>query len=697
MRAEIQQVIISLLKEVGKTEPVQLRPGQIITVWPKEIQGNTAVLICQGREILARLETPVPAGEQLRCLVEGEKDGQIVLRVLSGSQEGAPGQISRDIVRNLGLVDDKLNLRLVSEMAKQEMPLAPATARVLAAFIRTSPVPEEDVWLPVFMQQKGIPLSGPMYKAIKELLTGMNYLQAEMHRLLVETQNPAGPLQPGSELHALAARINQAIMGLQLTGSDGQAVVAAKLAALFQLLNPAAGGTIRAETAGLPLPPGQADGLLSGAGQPGAGQPGPVQSGSGQLPVTEAGTGDYQVVQPGTGEPPAVQAGTGELPAAQPGTGQSRAGLPGVEQPEAGPSGAGPSSAEPSGTELPGTGPSGAGQADPVQTGAVTRAGSPALGVAVEPESVAQAGTIAQAGPTVQVSTAVQSNPAAQADPAGQAGAAAQAESAVQAGTAAQADPAAQVKPSALVAGENGSVFSDSRPVPATESTLLREIITRLAELADQSPAPVDQPAREQMFTRIHAVLARAGAEAAPEEDLLTLLDRFVTGLTNFRGLESDELVQLTRNVMGKLELIQNFNSKAEPARENMMIFYSTVRFGEKEEPLRLIVNYRYDSKGKKRDFSTCRVEIKLNTPRLGLVKCEVQVNNRNLNLQFVADNEPASRIIDGAGDLLVKRLEELQFTVRILPCKVHSEQDAGFPPGEKQEFPALFHLNLRV
>ncbi len=421
--AEIQQVIISLLNEFDKIDHIQLAPGQLISFWVKEIQGSTALLSYQGKDILARLEAGVTAGERLKCLVEGEKDGQIILRVVSGNREDSAGQTLKSIINNLGLAGDEHNLRLVSEMVKQEMPLIPETTRILSAFSRTFNVPDEDIWIPVFMHNRGIPLTQQMYSAIKELFADMNYLQAEINKLLQAGQNLSAPVRTETESVTLAALINQAVRDLIITGSDGQDAIAKKLAALFQLY----------------------------------------------------------------------------------------------------------------------------------------------------------------------------------------------------------------------------------------------------------------------------------GKESPQRTDLLALLEQLTVSLTADRGQESGELAQLVKNIMGKLEFIRTFNSQAEPDHENIMIVYSAVNFPGKEEPLRIIVNYRSESRSKKRDFSSCRVEIKLHTPGLGLVKCMVQVNGINLTVQFITDNEPAGKTINNVQDVLAKRLQELHHHVQMFPCRVHPEKDTGFLPGDKQEVPELFRINLRV
>ncbi len=616
--AEIQQAVINLLNEIGKTDTIELTPGQVISVLLKEVQGNMALLTYQGKEILAQLEAELPVGERLKCLVEGQKNGQIILKVLTGNR--AAGDTLKSIINTLGLTVDKTNLQLVTEMIKQEMPLTPDTARILSAFTRSFNVPEGDMWVPVFMLKQGIPLTQQTYQAVKALFTDMNYLQAEMNKLISATEGRAIPVKPGSELGRLAADINQAIRDLQLTGSDGQESLVSKLTALIKLLNPEPVVSSQGKPVGLP-PTLQSGGPQTGSGTAQGANTSPADTP--QVNTPQVNTPQVNTPQVNTPQVNTPQVNTPQVNTPQANTLQAN--TPQANVPQA---------AAQSTVNTVQTGP---GQVNPGQIG------SPGADLPQPSTAQPNAGQYILSGTT-------------------------------------QADAEA----------------SGAKPGPPAPQVAEKEIIARFADLADKWAAPLDKPVREEMLTRIQAVLEQAGKEP-PKTDLVSLLDKFASSLAEYKGQDYSDLLQLAKNVMGKLELMQNFNSKTGMNSENIMVVYSSVRFEENQEPLRLIINYRYDGKGKKRDFSSCKVEVTLNTPGLGLVRCEVQVHDKNLALQFITENEPSGKIIDNAKDVLVKRLEEMNYSVEIQRCKVLTKQDGGFLSNDQQEVPGLFRLNVRV
>jgi len=175
----ISSVIFSLLREAGPAETIQLTPGQIISVLLKEVRGNLALLSYQGKELLARLEADIPAGMRLSCLVEGEKDGTIILKMLPDSRNSFSGEALKSIITGLGLSDAEPNRLLVSEMIKQELPLTSEAARLLSAFGRSVNISPQEAWIPVFMHKLGFPLTQQMYQGVREILTNLNYLQPE--------------------------------------------------------------------------------------------------------------------------------------------------------------------------------------------------------------------------------------------------------------------------------------------------------------------------------------------------------------------------------------------------------------------------------------------------------------------------------------------------------------------------------------
>ncbi len=551
---DIQQLLFRLIAQTGKTDIINLTPGQIVTVLIKEVLGDMAVLSYQGRDILARLDTEVPAGQRLKCMVEGEEQGQIVLRVMSGNRDEMTAQTLRNILKTLGLADNTNNLRLVTEMVRQQLPLTIESARILSAFARTLNLSEDELGLPVFMYSRGMPLTREMYQMVKDLLSDVKYLHTQLSALLTELEKNAPAFKPGSQTAVLAANINEILQSLYLNNTDGPEVIAPKLAAILQQLD--------------------------------------AKSGSLPEKVTGHWVTKETVDFMGTPREPA----TGVRPAAgQAGTGQSNTG----------------------------------------QVMAVIPDVTPAA---------SQTGSFAKAGFHVQLRDV-----------------------------------------ELPVAGQVSRQASPD------------QIISRLAALAERTTLSIDNEARNQMLDRVRALLAPTNNEETVKTDLLPMLKKLAAVLTERGGRQDSELVRLARNVAGKLELIRGFNSVPEPNREGMVIVYSGVRYDDREEPLRIVINYRHGSKSRKRDFSSCRVEIKLTTRFLGLVQCEVQVNNRNLALQFTAGNEQAGRIIDRGREVLSERLRNMEYSVKIPPCKVQSREEAGYLYGRTPEIPGLYKINLRV
>jgi hypothetical protein len=226
---------------------------------------------------------------------------------------------------------------------------------------------------------------------------------------------------------------------------------------------------------------------------------------------------------------------------------------------------------------------------------------------------------------------------------------------------------------------------------------IINNIARRLTEVALKEPG-MDNAKKEQFMARLSSILDGSGDENPGKPDLLPLLNNLIEGLSKNANHNSNELLKLAQNVMDKLEILRSFNNKTEPGRENIMVMYSSVHFEDREEPLSLLVNYRYDGKNKKRDFNSCRVEVKLQTPNLGLVRCEVQVNYLNLNLQFICDNEKTRQLIDSLKDSLVDKLRQMDYQAAAAATKVeNAEEGPGLWLNDKPDSPGLFKINLRV
>lgn len=189
---------------------------------------------------------------------------------------------------------------------------------------------------------------------------------------------------------------------------------------------------------------------------------------------------------------------------------------------------------------------------------------------------------------------------------------------------------------------------------------------------------------------------AMAAVKPAAVTDLTSLLKKLAGSISDFRGPESRELLQAANSLLEKLEVLQQVN-KAEANREQVIFIYSTVQFEDKGEPLRLAVSYRNNRRDNKRDLTKCRVEIKLHTPRLGLVKCDLEVDQRNLTLRFYAGDKTAAKVIDSHRENLTRRLEKMNFQVKMMGCHIDSPKSETLFNQSQLDVPELFRVNLRV
>ncbi|HWI54471.1 MAG TPA: flagellar hook-length control protein FliK, partial [Desulfobacteria bacterium] len=178
--------------------------------------------------------------------------------------------------------------------------------------------------------------------------------------------------------------------------------------------------------------------------------------------------------------------------------------------------------------------------------------------------------------------------------------------------------------------------------------------------------------------------------------ELGPMLEKLALNLKEHNAGEYKEIIRLIQNVTEKIEFVRSFNIQTEAGRENMMVFYSTVQFEDRAEPLRLVVKYR-DSKEKSGSFSTCRLQIKLDTPGLGPVKCEVQVANKNLTLQFITNSDPAGRALDLFAGVLAERLSQMSYAVDYLPSLVETETENELIPDGGVGMQGFFQVDLTV
>lgn len=422
--SDIQHIITGLVNGIGKNNLINLSPGKVITAFLKEAQGNSCILVCEGKEITARLDTQLPPGQNLKLLVEGEKNGHIVLKLLSNNTDENEIPL-RSITGRLGLPENSLNLKLIGEMIKQQMPLTPVSSAKLSGFIKSIDIPEQEIWIPVFMENNRIQLTQQNFNGVTGLLTDLQFINKDLAKLTVVLQSLL-TAENGSGLAETAQKIINILSGLEISPDQGSETLAAKLELAVRLL---------------------------------------------------------------TGVKTSEQEGVGSL------------------------------------------------------------------------------------GP---------------------------------------------------------------------------------------------------------------------------MLEKLALNIKQDNTGEHKEIIRLIQNVSEKLETVRNFNLQSDVGRENLMVFYSTVRFENRNEPLRLMLKYR-EGKEKNRNLSSCRLEIKLNTPGLGTVKSEVQVLNKNLTVQFVTTTEPAGKALDLFAGILAERLSQMDYVMNYLPARVETESDNNFLTDSGTRVHGLFQLNLTI
>lgn len=569
--SDIQQVITGLLGQSGKNNSKELVPGSVITAFLKEIKGNMALLNYLGTDFTARLETDAPSGERLRFFVEGKKDGQTVLKLL-GNEKESNNLILGGIVKDLGLPDETFNLKIVGEMLKEKMPLDPGVAGKISAFVRNLNIPENNLWIPVFMQNRNIPLNPQNYRQVAAFVNDIQYLQKDLMNLSDQIAKVASTADPKGELGQLAASIGRLLDQFNLNLQESPLSNVQKLSAIFGTLVPdATGGLTATNTAG-------PKGANSSSAEP-------------WLPASPIPVKPFDQTA--------------------------------IEK--------------------------------PLTSGLASKTNLPEMA-------------------NSSVTTGTTSTPATQSTQTTQ-------------------------TTSTVPTSSGASAFSTVQ----TSSTLA-DLLAGSPEVSDiqvlqGSPDSSQGEGSPEVKMRpdTGALPDKMISNGERSVNLDSLLDKLTLIMRENGDPEHKEVLKLIHDVSEKLDFIRNFNSFSQSGRENLMVMYSSVKFAENEAPLRLLVKYRQENREKVRDFTSCRMEIRLNTPYLGLVKCEVKVAEKNLTVRFVGASESTASFIDRFTGALVNRLADLKFNVNILPTGVSVEKENDFLSCENNDVPGLFQLNLKI
>ncbi|WP_314586115.1 hypothetical protein [Paenibacillus terrigena] len=271
----IGQMVRGLLGDVkpGEAKQVELKPGQVVRGVVTEVSedGQEAVMNINGTQVKAKLETPLAPGQTTMLQVQPEtENGLVVLKPLQSSP-GVPiaEQSIGDVLKSVGLPDQKWTRELVQLMQQNGVPITKETAEQMRAVMAQIPqgISQED-WMQAssLAFKRGLPLTQETVKALHQVLFGkpLTQLLATLQLQLADAleQQPAAPQAPRGASLAPPPGAGGAPALAQAPASLGGARVgtapllltqaAAVLQELAAAAQPAAGASSAAGTAAAP-------------------------------------------------------------------------------------------------------------------------------------------------------------------------------------------------------------------------------------------------------------------------------------------------------------------------------------------------------------------------------------------------------------------------------------------------------------
>ncbi|WP_018757818.1 hypothetical protein [Paenibacillus terrigena] len=271
----IGQMVRGLLGDVkpGDAKQVELKPGQVVRGVVTEVSedGQEAVMNINGTQVKAKLETPLAPGQTTMLQVQPEtENGLVVLKPLQSSP-GVPiaEQSIGDVLKSVGLPDQKWARELVQLMQQNGVPIMKETAEQMRAVMAQIPqgISQED-WMQAssLAFKRGLPLTQETVKALHQVLFGkpLTQLLATLQLQLADAleQQPAAPQAPRGASPAPPPMAGGATAPAQAPASLGGAragtapLLLTQAAAVLQELaaaaQPAAGAPIAAGTAAAP-------------------------------------------------------------------------------------------------------------------------------------------------------------------------------------------------------------------------------------------------------------------------------------------------------------------------------------------------------------------------------------------------------------------------------------------------------------
>lgn len=194
----IFQVLSYLGESVDREPGIVFRPGDVINVFVKQVTGNQALLRYQGQLFLARLEANVEEGARLQCLVQGERDGKIQLKLLAEGKNldwKADDLIGR-LLKKAGVAESSYTKQIALSMLHQGMAVTRENVEAVLAGAKKVQASLQDLDLLVFLHKMGLPIEDKILSALKNSIDSPDSLGrqlADLRNMLIALKDSAGP------------------------------------------------------------------------------------------------------------------------------------------------------------------------------------------------------------------------------------------------------------------------------------------------------------------------------------------------------------------------------------------------------------------------------------------------------------------------------------------------------------------------
>ncbi|GGG80957.1 flagellar hook-length control protein FliK [Paenibacillus radicis (ex Gao et al. 2016)] len=249
----INQMMKSFLGDAsaGEARTMELKAGQVVRGQVMQVMDNNeAIVQINGVQVRAKLELPLQQGQTAMLQVQSQSltDGgnsMIVLKQVETGTAALPDNMVKDLVKLLGLPDQKWATELVKELRREGFPMNRETAQLFQQALSAMPKGvNAEQWMQAAAAaiKRGLPVTAGTISAMQQVMFGRSAheLLDALHQQLANALGEGGAAGSKSQLPQLAARL-QALL------SEGGALMRAAAETSVQ---PPAGGSANAPASG---------------------------------------------------------------------------------------------------------------------------------------------------------------------------------------------------------------------------------------------------------------------------------------------------------------------------------------------------------------------------------------------------------------------------------------------------------------